>query len=147
MEGHDPKTGRFIKGYKGGPGRPLGSRDKYRSGKRLRKPRHLIPYHERFRSILNGIVSDLGGDDNMSTGQLQVARRCATLSAHCEMMEEKALYDPEAFDFAGYGALTDKLGRAFERLGLERKQRDVTSLQQYLNTRREPVLIEGEPAK
>jgi hypothetical protein len=44
----------------------------------------------------------------------------------------------QPFDLDCYGALTDRLGRAFQRLGLKRKARDITpTLEQYMQAKRE----------
>jgi hypothetical protein len=79
----------------------------------------------RFRDILGEIVGDLGGADRLSEGQRQMARRCALLSTECERMEAKAVAGEE-IDLDVFGQLTDRLGRAFQRLGLKRVKRDVT---------------------
>ena len=78
-----------------------------------------------FRDVLASIAADLGGADRLSEGQKQIARRCAMLSVECEIMESAAVagrpFDPDA-----YGQLTDRLGRAFQRLSLKRVMHDVT---------------------
>jgi hypothetical protein len=79
----------------------------------------------RFRDVLASIATDLGGADRLSEGQKQIARRCAMLSVECEIMESAAVAG-EAFDLDAYGQLTDRLGRAFQRLGLKRVMHDVT---------------------
>ncbi len=79
----------------------------------------------RFRDILGEIVSDLGGHDRLSEGQRQIARRCAMLSVQCELLESQAVAGEE-FDIETYGILTDRLGRAFQRLGLRRVPKDAT---------------------
>src|SRR5262249_30654689 len=95
----------------------------------------------RFRDVLAEIVSDLGGADRLSEGQRQLARRCATISIACERMEGEAAAGA-AIDLETYGKLTDRLGRAFQRLGLKRQPRDVTpSLAEYL----ESLQAESEP--
>lgn len=86
----------------------------------------------RFRDVLAEIISDLGGDELLSEGQRQLARRCATISLACENLECHAAKGEE-IDLDQYGQLTDRLGRAFQRLGLKRKARDVTNLKSYLN--------------
>jgi hypothetical protein len=97
------------------------------NGKRL----HVIrpgdtAWSRRFRDVLAEIVSDLGGADRLSEGQRQLARRCATLSIACEKMEgEAAAGTPIDLDL--YGTMTDRLGRTFQRVGLERQCRDVTT--------------------
>ena len=79
----------------------------------------------RFRDVLASIVTDLGGVERLSEGQKQMARRCAMLSVECEKMESAAVAGLP-FDVDRYGLLTDRLGRAFQRLGLRRVAHDVT---------------------
>jgi hypothetical protein len=83
------------------------------------------PWSRRFADILGLIVSDLGGPDILSEGQRQIARRAATLSIACEKLEG-ALAQGGDVDLEVYGMLTDRLGRCFNRLGLQRRPRDVT---------------------
>jgi hypothetical protein len=82
----------------------------------------------RFRDILAEILSDLGGPDSgLSEAQRQLARRCATIAIACERLEGEAAAGNE-INLEVYGTLTDRLGRCFQRLGLKRQARDVTSL-------------------
>ena len=83
------------------------------------------PWARRWRDVVAEITSDLGGADLLSEGQRQLARRAATISIACERMEGEAANGRE-IDLDEYGRLTDRLGRAFHRLGLERCPRDVT---------------------
>jgi len=92
-------------------------------------------WSRRFRDVLSEIISDLGGPDQLSEAQRQLARRAATISLECERLESKAVAD-EAIDLEIYGALTDRLGRTFGRLGLKRVATDVTpTLAEYLADR------------
>ncbi len=96
------------------------------NGKRL----HVQPVGDtassrRFRDVLAEITSDLGGADRLSEAQRQLARRCATLSLECEKMDAAALLG-QPVDLEIYGRLCDRLGRAFQRLGITRAPRDVT---------------------
>jgi hypothetical protein len=75
--------------------------------------------------VLAEITNDLGGADLLSEGQKQLARRCVTISIACERMEGEAALGNE-IDLDAYGTLTDRLGRALQRLGLKRRPRDVT---------------------
>lgn len=90
----------------------------------------------RFSGVYAAIVSDLGGEDHLSEGQKQLAWRAARLAIECEMMDAAAIKSgtpmaPETLQ--SYGQLVDRFGRAMERLGLERRARDVTpSLSSYL---------------
>jgi hypothetical protein len=81
--------------------------------------------YRRFRDILCQIIADLGGAEQLSEGQRQLARRCATIAIECERMESQSVAGKK-IDLEVYGALTDRLGRAFQRLGLKRVPRDVT---------------------
>jgi hypothetical protein len=112
------------------------SRSAVSNGKRL----HVVPpgdtkWARRFRDVLAEIVSDLGGADQLSEGQRQLARRAATISLECERLEARAVTG-EAIDLEVYGQLTDRLGRTFGRLGLKRVATDVTpTLAEYLAER------------
>lgn len=66
-----------------------------------------------------------------------LARRCATIAIACEKMEGQAAAG-EDINLEAYGQLTDRLGRAFHRLGLKRQARDVTPprLADYLREKR-----------
>jgi hypothetical protein len=95
------------------------------NGKRL----HVISpgdtkWSRRFADVLGQVICDLGGPDGLSEGQRQLARRCATIAIACERMEGEAAAG-QAIDLEAYGTLTDRLGRAFARLGLKRVARDV----------------------
>jgi hypothetical protein len=99
----------------------------------------------RFRDVLAEIMSDLSGPAGLSEGQRQLARRCATIAIARERMEGEAARG-NSIDLEAYGMLTDRLGRAFARLGLRRQARDVTpTLQDYLRSR-ERALDAGEAA-
>jgi hypothetical protein len=89
------------------------------------------PWARRWRDVLAEIVNDLGGADLLSEGQKQLARRCATIAIACERMEGEAAQGNE-IDLDGYGRLTDRLGRALQRLGLKRKPREIETLSDYM---------------
>src|SRR5262249_36436623 len=87
-----------------------------------------------------------GGADLLSEGQRQLARRAATISVMCEKMEGAAA-DGQPINLAEYGMLTDRLGRAFHRLGLKRQPRDVTpTLSEYLAALRQSDAEANRPA-
>jgi hypothetical protein len=141
-EGHDQR-GRFTKGNKQGLGRPVGARNKPRDPEaRLRKagPATVLRFHD----LLGGIVNDLGGEGALSTGQQQLARRCAFISTQCEIIERKAT-EGETVNPLVYGALTGQLVRAFKGLGLERRP-PTLALQDYLAAQRLPESDEGHLA-
>ena len=88
----------------------------------------------RFRDVLNQILDDITpSDGRLSEGQRQLARRAATLCITCEKLEGIAAAG-EDIDLETYGKITDRLGRAFHRLGLESDSstRVTPDLDQYL---------------
>jgi hypothetical protein len=126
-DGQDAK-GRFTPGHKLAKGRPWGARNKP-----LGPPQSITL--RRFHGLLLGIVNDLGGRDALSTGEIQLARRAAWISMHCELMERKET--TELPELAIYGTLTSHLARTLNLLGLKRVPRDVTpTLRDYLEARR-----------
>jgi hypothetical protein len=96
------------------------------------------PTIRRFRDLLIRIVNDLGGEAELSEGQIQLARRCAWISAQCELLEQRA--EPGTpFDLTIYSMLTSHLTRTLSVLGLKRQPRDVTpTLADYLKAIRQP---------
>src|SRR3954453_9489104 len=80
----------------------------------------------RFRDILSAIVADLGGADRLSEGQRQLARRIALMSMQCESMEARSVGGAE-IDIDTYGQLTDRIGRAVQRLGVKRVPKEVST--------------------
>jgi hypothetical protein len=86
--------------------------------------------------LFEDICADLGGLERLSEGQKQLARRASLISAKCEELEAKAAIGDGAFDIEVYGVLTDRLGRLFDRIGLERRSKDITpTLADYLAAR------------
>ena len=100
----------------------------------------------RFKDLFEDICDDLGGRDRLSEGQRQLVRRAAMISAECERMEAMAARGESEFNVEQYGALTDQLGRVFQRIGLKRVASLVPSLEDYLETRTSAVEIDNEPA-
>jgi hypothetical protein len=72
----------------------------------------------RFRDLYEGIRADLGGQDVLSEGQKQLARRAAMLSAECERLEALSARGEAKFDLDQYGQMTDRLGRCLQASAL-----------------------------
>jgi hypothetical protein len=75
------------------------------------------PWARRWRDVLAELLYEIEprGPDLLTEGQCQLARRIATLAIACERMEGEAAGGKE-IDLDAYGALTDRLGRALQRL-------------------------------
>ena len=87
----------------------------------------------RYRDLFHSFVSDLGGMDAASEAQLQLARRCATMSCQAELMEAEFIAGDDT-DLEQYLHLVGTLSRTLSRLGIERKALDVTgpTLEEYI---------------
>jgi len=126
--------------------RPPRVRSAVTNGRRLHvRPVGDSAWSRRFRDLLAEITSDLGGPESLSEGQKQLARRCATIALECEKIEVRAV-SGQQIDLETYGQLTDRLGRAFGRLGLKRVARDVETLAEYLASREAPETRTGTSA-
>ena len=79
----------------------------------------------RYRDIYEAHLSDLGGADLLSEGQLQLCRRAASHAIEAERMEGE-VSEGKPVDIDALGRLTGHLGRIYDRLGLQRVARDRT---------------------
>jgi hypothetical protein len=108
----------------------------------------------RFRDLYEDICCDLGGTDLLSEGQKQLARRAAMLSAEAERLEALAARNERPsrenwkedlankFDVITYGVICDRLGRLFDRLGLERRARPVSNpVLEYLHCEEDVAVL------
>lgn len=93
----------------------------------------------RFTDITSQVIIDLGGEGRVSEAKLQFVRRFAGASAMAENMEA-AYARGELVDIAEYAALISAACRASSRFGLNRAQKVVPSLEDYLKAKE----IEGE---
>jgi hypothetical protein len=77
----------------------------------------------RLKDLIADYVSDLGGEDRVSTGEMALVRRAAMLTLQAERMEtrfveEEGAASPHSLDL--YQRLTGALRRVLEALGLRR---------------------------
>jgi len=94
----------------------------------------------RFRDLVNAFVADMGGLDRCSEIKLGLLRRLAATTVQAEMLEAR-MVNGEAIDIATLCTLASTTVRLSQRLGLERRARNVTpSLGQYLAARTAPAL-------
>jgi hypothetical protein len=93
----------------------------------------------RFRDLVNAFVADMGGLDRCSQIKLGLVRRLAGTTVQAEMLEAR-MVNGEAIDIATLCTLASTTVRISQRLGLERRARNVTpSLHQYLAARTAPA--------
>ena len=92
----------------------------------------------RFRDLVNAFVADMGGLDRCSEVRLGLVRRLAATTVQAEMLEAR-MVNGEAIDIATLCTLASTTVRLSQRLGLERRARNVTpSVGQYLAARTAP---------
>jgi hypothetical protein len=141
---------RFGPGNKFGKGRPPGARNKPYTATFLEGDLNSATAR-RFKAMIWRMASDLGGAENLSTGEQQLIRRAAMISVTCEQMEQKAAAG-EPFDLTTYATATGHLGRTLKLLGLKRLPREsAPSLRDYLDAQRQAngafaIEEEGETA-
>jgi hypothetical protein len=94
----------------------------------------------RFKDLLQDYHGDLGGIEIMSTGEQQLAKRAAFLSAELERLEAMAIRGERlgavawreekesAFDLERYSIACSLLARVLNQLGLQRRQKPVNEL-------------------
>jgi hypothetical protein len=87
------------------------------------------PWSRRYYDLVSLHVSDMGGRDNLSEGQLALVKRSSTLQVELEQMEGR-LSLGEAVDLDVYQRCSNSLRRLLESLGLHhgRKARDAGTL-------------------
>ena len=95
----------------------------------------------RLRDLISDHISDLGGEDALSTAERVLVRRAAMLCLQAELMESRFANnehgEASAKQIETYQRVTNTLRRTLEALGLHRRPKDVNppSLKQYLRGR------------
>jgi hypothetical protein len=85
----------------------------------------------RYQDIVASLVSDAGGNAEMSEARRQLIRRFAALAVCAEALEAK-LANGEAIDLAEHCTISSTLVRLAHRLGLNRHAKMIPSLADYL---------------
>ena len=89
----------------------------------------------RYRDIVEAISLDQGGANHLSETRRQLIRRLAGSAVMAEAMEAK-LANGQEIDINQYALLTSSIVRVAQRIGVDRRLRNVTtSLNQYLTGR------------
>ena len=79
----------------------------------------------RFRDLVNAYVADMGGIDRCSEIKVGLLRRLAATTVQAELLEAK-MVNGEPVDVSTLCLLASTSVRLAQRLGLERRQRDVS---------------------
>jgi len=88
----------------------------------------------RYKDILSSLISDQGGADGLSEARLQLCRRFAAAACLSEAMEAK-LANGEVIDLAEHALLSSTLVRLAQRIGLDRRARNITpSIKDYIES-------------
>lgn len=90
---------------------------------------HRSAWMRRLRDLIADHVSDLGGEDLISTSEAILVRRAAMLCLQLEMMEARWAQnegEASAKQIETYQRVTGALRRVLETLGLQRRARDIT---------------------
>ena len=116
---------------------------KKRAPSRLSNGRDVLPdvdgrsvLARRYRDIMGAVVSDQGGAEHLSEAQLQLIRRFSAASMLAEQLEAR-LAQGEQVNIQEYSVLVSTLVRVAQRIGIERRAKNVTpSLNQYLSDKK-----------
>ena len=86
----------------------------------------------RFRDLVLEIIADQGGSENLAAARVQLIRRFAAASVLAESLEAE-LVDGRPIDIAEHAQLCSSLVRLAQRIGINRRLKNVTpDLQDYL---------------
>jgi hypothetical protein len=90
------------------------------------------PTARRYRDLCATLSADQGGAAHLSEARTQLVRRFAAAACLAENMEAK-LVNGEAIDLAEHALLCSTLVRLAQRIGIDRRSRNVTpTLSDYL---------------
>jgi hypothetical protein len=99
----------------------------------------------RYQDLVANLVSDAGGNAQMSEARRQLIRRFAALAVCAENMEAK-LANGEPIDLAEHCQISSTLVRLASRLGINRATKLVTPLRDYLEAKAKPPAAPAEAA-
>lgn len=89
----------------------------------------------RYKDLFQSIAADQGGIDRLSEARAQLIRRFAAASVLAEQMEAR-LVGGENIDLQEYSQLSSTLVRLAQRIGIDRRARNVTpTLAEYLEAK------------
>jgi hypothetical protein len=112
----------------------------------IRDVDHRSAWMRRLRDLIGSHERDLN-PDTISEAERRLVRRAAMLTLQLEMMDAKFAIEGKGEatpqQLMLYQMVTNTLRRVLETLGLKRRPRDVTPLDQYLR-RRHPIIEHGD---
>ena len=79
----------------------------------------------RFKDIANAILADQAGADQCSEARKQLIRRFAAVAMLAEQLESR-LANGEQIDIAEHATLSSTLVRLAQRIGIDRRAKDIT---------------------
>ncbi len=102
----------------------------------------------RFLDIVNDLLCDLGGTDNVSTAELHLVARAAFHAMLLERAEADHLSGAQPVDLDTYLPLSKSLVTMFSKLGLRRRAKSVNgkqpSLQDIRSGRARPAVVDAD---
>jgi len=91
----------------------------------------------RYHDVVSMIVGDQGGVDRLAEARLQLIRRFAASAVLAEQMEAR-LAAGEQINIAEHAQLTSSMVRVAQRIGINRRAKDITpTLAKYLQDKEE----------
>ena len=89
-------------------------------------------FARRFRDLVASFLEDLGGQDAVSTGEVQLIRRASAISCLCETLEVD-MANGQSVDIEKYNSLVNSLNRCLGSIGLRRRPKNITpTLTEYV---------------
>jgi hypothetical protein len=107
-----------------------GGRSKITNGRSLlRNVDGRLFWCRRLRDLQALLISDLGGDENVSAAERAIVRRACVLQVELELREQQfALGDVEDHKLEQYSRIAGNMRRLLESLGLKRRAKPVPDL-------------------
>src|SRR6516165_4950296 len=85
----------------------------------------------RYRDIAAQIIADMGGASQCAEARLQLIRRFAAAAVLAEQIEAR-LANGHSISITDHALLSSTLVRLAQRIGIDRRSRDITPLSEYL---------------
>jgi hypothetical protein len=90
----------------------------------------------RFRDVASALLADAAGEDQCSEARRQLIRRFAAGAVLAEQLESR-LANGEQIDVSEWALLSSTLTRLAGKIGIDRRQKPVPTLDEYLKQQRD----------